>query len=175
MNNPVANESNNSNESNDNIELNLNLDENELYYYLLKSIYNTIETNSSNTFNNSGIKITKPDVVFDVTKKTIWKNFFKICKDIGRDSDDDKQLIVKFYKKEFSNSPSVNKDGQFLIRGRYSVQMISDVLKNFIRIFVKCEPCKGINTTVIKKDNRLTYLVCQNNGCKYEKVITYSL
>ena len=162
--------------NNSDTEINLNLDENELYYYLLTNIYNTINTisNTSNTFNNAGIKITKPDVVFDVTKKTIWKNFFKICKEIGRDTDDDKQLIVKFYKKEFSNSPSVNKDGHFLIRGRYSVQMIGEVLKNYIRTFVKCEPCKGINTSVIRKDNRLTYLVCQNQNCKYEKVITYT-
>jgi len=168
----LANDSNDTNDSNNNIELNLSLDENELYYYLLQKIYNTIDINSSNIFNNLGIKTIKPDAVFDITKKTIWKNFGRICKDIGRDSDENKQLILKFFKQELKNSPSINKDGHFLIRGKLTNEQISDILIKYIKTFVKCEPCKGGNTTIVKKDNRLTYLVCQNPNCKYEKVIS---
>ena len=158
--------------NNNDIEINLNLDENELYYYLLENIYENLDNNISD---NSGIKISKPLVDLDITRKSIWKNFKQICTQINRDKTDDIQHILKFYKKEYSVSPSINKEGQILIKGRYSSEIIGNTLKRYIKTFLKCEPCKGMNTSIQKKDNRLTYIICHNEKCKYERVINYDL
>ena len=97
--------------NNSDIEISLKLDENELYYYLLENIYENLDNNISD---NSGFKISKPIVELDITRKSVWKNFKLICTQINRDKPDDIQHILKFYKKEYSVSPSINKDGQFL-------------------------------------------------------------
>lgn len=159
---------NNSNQNE--IDINIKMEENELYYYLLEDIYATLDQHISD---ESGIKISKPDVTYDVSRKSIWSNFTHISKQINRNKPEDILLILKFFKKEFSVNPSVNKDGHFLIRGRYTSQMITNILKRYIKIFLKCEPCKGMNTVVEKRQNRLIYLVCLNDKCKYEKVINY--
>ena len=62
-------------------QLTLNMDENELYIYLLEDIYDILNKNS-NLFGNSEIKVAKPEARFDITKKTIWSNFRSICKEL---------------------------------------------------------------------------------------------
>ena len=162
---------NNSNTNSD-INISLQLEENELYYYLLEDIYSIIDNNIST---DNGIKISKPEVNYDKSRKSIWSNFYQICKQINRASLDDMNHILKFFKKEYSVAPNLNKDNHFLIKGRYNTQIIGNTLKRYIKIFLKCEPCKGMNTTVEKRQNRLTYLVCHNEKCKYEKVTDYEL
>lgn len=169
----IINENNiNNNINNVNVEISLNLDDAELYYYLLEDIYETLDKNITDS---SGFKISKPDVELNINRKTCWKNFKQICKQINRDSDENLQHILKFFKKELSKPPSINKEGHFIIRGRYRSEMIGDILKRYIKIFLKCEPCKGLNTSIQKKTNKLTYIICYNEKCNFEKVINYEL
>lgn len=152
------------------IKLTLDMDENELYIYLLEDIYDSLDKNS-NLFGNKEIQVAKPDAKFDVTKKTIWKNFRDICKELKKDE----EQIASFFAKEYSTTLSINQEGHLLIKGRYSDMIIGSTLKKFIKTFLQCSACKGINTTVDKKENKLTYLVCKNDKCKCEKVIKYTL
>jgi translation initiation factor 2 beta subunit (eIF-2beta)/eIF-5 len=154
------------------VEISLDLDENELYYYLLENIYESLDSTIST---ESGNKISKPDVSLDISRKTVWKNFKCICNQINRNNEEDILHILKFFKKELSVNSSVNKDGHVLIRGRYTSDMIGNILKRYIKIFLKCDPCKGMNTTVERKQNKLTYIICHNDKCNYEKVINYDL
>lgn len=152
------------------VELNLDIDEHELYYYLLEDIYSNLDKHS-NIFNDTNeVKITKPDVHFDVTRKTMWRNFRKIANQMNRSE----EHIANFYKKEYNTTNSVNKDGELMIRGRYSNQMVATTLKNYIRLFLQCSACKTINTCIEKK-NRLNYLLCNNKICNYEQVINYDM
>ncbi len=147
-------------------DININMDEDELYCYLLEDIYNTLDKYST-TFNEySGIKISKPDVQYDITKKTIWRNFRLICSQINREEDD----IIKFLKKEYNTSISKNENGELLIKGKYTFQMIATTLKQYIKSYLQCSACKSIKTSIDKK-NKLTYLLCCNKLCNYEKVI----
>lgn len=152
------------------VKLTLNMDENELYIYLLEDIYNSLDQNS-NLFGNKEIMVAKPEAKFDITKKTIWKNFRDICKELKKDEDQ----IANFFAKEYSTTLSINQEGHLLIKGRYSDIIISSTLRKYIKIFLQCSACKTIDTMVEKKSNKLTYLVCHNDKCKCEKVIKYVL
>lgn len=152
------------------VKLTLDMDENELYIYLLEDIYDSLNQNST-LFGNSEILVAKPEAKFDVTKKTIWSNFRNICKELNSSE----EQISSFYAKEYSTTMSINQDGHLLIKGRYSDIVIGNTLKKYIKTFLQCSACKTINTTIEKKPNKLTYLVCHNDKCKCEKVIKYSL
>jgi len=150
--------------------LTLDMDENELYIYLLEDIYDTLDKNS-NLFGNSEIKVAKPEARFDITKKTIWSNFRLICKELKSEE----EHVANFFAKEYSADLSINQEGHLLIRGRYSDIIISSTLRKYIKTFLQCVACKTINTSVERKANKLTYLVCHNEKCKLEKVIKYIL
>ncbi len=146
--------------------LTLDMDENELYIYLLEDIYDTLNQNS-NLFGNSEIKVAKPEARFDVTKKTIWSNFRSICKELKSEE----EQVANFFAKEYSATLSINQEGHLLIKGRYNDIIIGSTLKKYIKTYLQCAACKTINTIVERKQNKLTYLVCRNEKCKLEKVI----
>jgi translation initiation factor 2 subunit 2 len=152
------------------VKLTLDMDENELYVYLLEDIYDILGKNS-NLFGNSEIKVAKPEARFDITKKTIWSNFRSICKELKSNEGQ----VADFFSKEYTTTLSINQDGHLLIKGRYSDIMIGSTLKKYIKTFLQCTACKSIDTIVEKKANKLTYLVCHNDKCKLEKVIKYNL
>jgi len=77
--------------------------------------------------------------------------------------------------KEYTATITINQEGHFYIKGRYSLQIIGNTLKKYIKIFLQCDTCKSMRSTIEKKSNRLTYLVCHNDKCNYEKVINYML
>lgn len=150
--------------------LTLDMDENILYINLLEDIYDSLDKNS-NLFNNKEIMVAKPEVKFDITKKTIWSNFRYICKELKKNEDE----VLNFFVKEFSTTMSINLEGQLLIKGKYTDIIIGTTLKKYIKTFMQCSACKTINTSVEKKTNKLTYLICHNEKCKCEKVIKYAL
>jgi len=150
--------------------LTLNMDENDLYIYLLEDIYDTLNKNS-NLFGNSELKISKPETKFDVSKKTIWYNFRCICKEIKCNE----EHLSNYFSKEYSTTLSINQDGQLLIKGRFSDIIIGSTLKKYIKNFLQCPTCKTTNTHIEKKINKLSYIVCHNEKCKTEKVIKYNL
>jgi translation initiation factor 2 subunit 2 len=155
---------------NNQIKLTLDMDENELYIYLLEDIYDSLDKNS-NLFGNREILVAKPEAKFDITKKTIWSNFRSICRELKKEEIE----ISNFFAKEYSTTLSINQEGHLLIKGRYTDIVIGSTLKKYIKTFLQCSACKGINTTVEKKPNKLNYLVCNNEKCKCEKVIKYTL
>lgn len=152
------------------IKLTLDMDENELYVYLLEDIYDSLNQNS-NLLGNSEILVAKPEAKFDITKKTIWSNFRNICNEIKSSENQ----VSNFFAKEYSTTLSINQEGHLLIKGRYSDIMIGSTLKKYIKTFLQCSACKSINTSIEKKINKLTFLVCHNEKCKCEKVIKYNL
>jgi translation initiation factor 2 subunit 2 len=91
------------------------------------------------------IKDSKPDIIFDKSKKTVWKNFKIIQEQINREENH----ILKFFSKEYNKTTSVNKNGHFLISGKY-INMINNTLKKYIKIYVQCGTCRSIKTNIIK-------------------------
>jgi translation initiation factor 2 beta subunit (eIF-2beta)/eIF-5 len=151
-------------------QLTLDMDENELYIYLLEDIYEHLNKNS-NLFANTEIIVSdKPLSYFDKSKKTIWTNFRKICKQLKCDENH----VGKFFSKEYTTSISINQDGHLLLKGRYT-EIIESTLKKYIKTFLQCINCKSINTFIQKKPNKLNYIICNNEQCKASTIIKYSL
>ena len=151
------------------VKLTLDMDTDELYVELLEYIYDVLDKNS-NLFRNSEIKVVKPEAKFEKTKTT-WLNFRLICKELKSKENH----VSDFFAKEYTTTLSINQEGYLLIKGRYSDIMIGSTLKKYIKTFLQCAACKSINTSVERKVNKLTYLVCHNDKCKLEKVIKYNL
>jgi translation initiation factor 2 subunit 2 len=135
------------------------------YNFLLNNLFEELEANKTVISAGKDEKVTLPDVVFDISKKTIWKNFKINCKELNRNEKD----ICNFFKSEYQRSNSINKLGQLLIPGKYTT-MVNSTFKKYIKMFVQCSVCKSIKTDIIINHRMgLDYIVC--NNCKIEKSI----
>jgi len=135
------------------------------YKLLLDELYDKINKNIIITENNK-LKITKPNVFYDKTKKTMWINFKKNCYEINRPIDS----LKKFIEDEYSVKTSINSKDEIIINGRYS-HLIETTFKKYIKNFVICHICKSINTKILHDKNlRLDYLLC--NNCNSQKFIS---
>ena len=145
----------------------LDLDPDHIYKTLIDELYETINDNYD-LFDTSGAKISKPDIHFDITKKTVWRNFGNNCEQINRTV----KQVQKFIDSEFGIESSINKESQLLIKGRYSFNMLSASFKKYIKNYVQCTSCKSIRTEIVRNSNmRLDYLECLNAKCKTSKAI----
>jgi len=73
--------------------------------------------------------------------------------------------ISKFFKDEVGSSTSINGDGQLLILGRLREVQIENLMRNYIKQYVKCSQCKCIQTDIVKED-RISYIVCHRCNAK---------
>lgn len=155
-----------SNETELNSENTQNDDYDTLYKTLLNDLYSTLDKNSNILLDNSNVKISKPDVHFDITKKTIWKNFRINCNQINRTE----SCLQTYFQNEYSTTTTINIAGQLLIKGRYDSNIIGSTYKKYIKNNVQCSICKSLHTEVNRNIGmRLDYLKC--NNCNAEKVI----
>jgi len=147
--------------------INIESDPEEVYKTLLDELYETINENYD-LFSNNNIKLSKPDISFDITRKTVWKNFNTNCSQINRNPKE----LQKFINKEFNIESSFNNVNHLLIRGRYTFPMLSASLKKYIKTFVQCSSCKSIKTEIIRdSSSRLDYIKCLNEKCNTQKVL----
>ena len=142
-----------------------NMDENDLYINLLDDIYDKIEKSNIKKTNTI---IQKPQIRFDITKKTYWSNFKNIINDLNIDE----LHIINFFNKELSINSSINQDGIMLLKGKISVETIENTIAKYINIYKKCAICNSLNTQLTKINN-FNYLLCLNSNCNSKKVINY--
>ena len=134
----------------------------ELYEFLLDDIHE----NNIMDFEESSIKIFAPEIYFDITRKTVWKNFVNYPDYLNRDE----SHMIAFVNKELKTTTSKNKDNNLLINGRKNMNQIKTILSNYININVKCAACKSINTNIFRNQSlRLDFIKC--NVCNVESVI----
>ena len=151
----------------ENTNINIETEPDYTYKTLLDELYETINENYD-LFSNNNIKLSKPDISFDITRKTVWKNFKTNCSQINRSPKE----LQKFINKEFNIESSFNAGNHFLIRGKYTFPMLSASLKKYIKTFVQCSSCKSIKTEIIRdSSSRLNYLKCLNEKCNTQKVL----
>ena len=142
----------------------INIDSDNLYKSLLKNIYEMIESN----LNLNGRSLPRPDIRFDITRKTFWENFKLNCDVINRDM----KQVQKFFDKEFGIESSINQQNQLIIKGRYNLQMVLSTYSKYIRTYVSCPSCNSFNTVIERnKEMRINYLKCQNQVCGTSKAI----
>lgn len=73
--------------------------------------------------------------------------------------------ISDYFKAETKASNSVNSQNQLMIQGVLNEAKCEAIMRNYIKEFVMCKQCKGLNSTLVK-ENGLTYLECRNCHAK---------
>jgi translation initiation factor 2 subunit 2 len=143
------------------------MDPDDIYKSVLHHIYDMIGEN----LNLNGRSLPRPDVRYDISRKTFWTNFKLNCDIINRDM----KQVQKFFDKEFTVESSINQKNELIIKGRYNLQMILSTYSKYIRTFVCCSSCNSFDTIIERnKEMRINYLKCQNKVCGTSKAIKSS-
>lgn len=107
-----------------------------------------------------------PRVLREGTKKTIFANFIEFCNLIHRDPNH----VMSFILEELSIAGSLDGTQRLVIRGRFPPSAIESVSRKYVRDYVLCKACKGIDTLLTKdKFSRLTFLSC--NRCRASQTV----
>lgn len=107
-----------------------------------------------------------PRVLREGTKKTVFANFIEFCNLIHRDPNH----VMAFILEELSIAGSLDGTQRLIIRGRFSPSAIESVSRKYVRDYVLCKACKGIDTLLTKdKLSRLTFLSC--NRCRASQTV----
>lgn len=110
-------------------------------------------------------KISLPQLkVSRKNRMSIISNFSVIAEKINRSA----EHIKEYFNAETGTTSSINSQGQFLIQGIYNEAKCESIMKNYIREFVMCKQCKGIDTKMVK-ENGLSFLECNQCLAKTSK------
>jgi translation initiation factor 2 subunit 2 len=91
-------------------------------------------------------------------KLSIFVNFDVYSEKLNRS----KEHISNYFKAETNIGNSINNQNQLLIQGILNETKCESIMRNYIKQFVMCRQCKGINSVLVK-ENGLTFLQC--NQC----------
>lgn len=70
--------------------------------------------------------------------------------------------ISNYFKEELRTQNSINAEGQLIMNCIVNDIKCESILKKYIKEFVSCKQCKGINSTLIKEQG-MTFIKC--NEC----------
>ena len=120
---------------------------------MLDQIYSQLEED-----NSEKIIIPKP-IIETSTTNTYWKNIKKILQTIKRPPDH----FLSYINTELAetNWKTQSKSDGLVIIGKFKVDKITKLLRNYILKYVTCSTCKSMNTTITKDKQLRTYkLTC---------------
>ncbi len=130
-----------------------------IYERLLEELYDVLDCDKATHKDED--KLPNLDIVFDISKKTVWKNFKNFINAVQRKETD----ITDFIKNEYGRTPSINKHGHLLITGRYT-SIMSNTIRKYVQLFVKCPACGSLKTTISKNHHMgIDYLICTKRNC----------
>eukprot|EP01115_Flamella_aegyptia_P002276 TRINITY_DN136296_c0_g1_i1.p1 TRINITY_DN136296_c0_g1~~TRINITY_DN136296_c0_g1_i1.p1 ORF type:complete len:247 (-),score=89.99 TRINITY_DN136296_c0_g1_i1:53-760(-) len=127
------------------------------YEELARRIFNFI--NTSRPEEKTVYKMKPPVVYREGNSKTVWVNFPEICKIMTRSP----EHVLSFVLAEVGSTGSIDGSGRLVIKGKFQPKHIENILRNYIAEYVKCNTCKSPETH-LKKENRLTFMVCEKCG-----------
>jgi translation initiation factor 2 subunit 2 len=94
-------------------------------------------------------------------RSSIFANFAIFCEKLSRPD----VHIQKFIYDEMGMNCSINGQKQLIIQGILTENKMESIMKKYIREFVLCKQCKGIDTK-LSKENNLTFLGCNKCSAK---------
>jgi len=131
------------------------------YEELIKRIYNLHNAETTQA-KDTKIQIPVPLLGRIGTKKTAWTNFAFTCSSINREV----EHVKSFFVVELGAVCNVDKDNNLIITGRFQAAQLEKVIRQYIRQYVICPNCKSAST-LLKKENRLTFLYCDSDGSRH--------
>lgn len=105
-------------------------------------------------------RVPLPEAYLVGTSKTLWSNFPAIVKALNRNP----QHLLTYVIVELGTTANLDGSGRVVIKGRFMPKQLESLLKKYIDEYVVCKTCKG-RDTVLKRENRLHFLVCQSTVC----------
>ncbi len=103
--------------------------------------------------------ILNPQILHE-SRRTMVLNFKDIAEKLNRSS----SHLAKFIFKE-SGKPGSVEGERLIIQGRVSNEELRKLIELYVREFVKCPVCGGLDTK-IGSERRLRFLVCEICGAK---------
>jgi translation initiation factor 2 subunit 2 len=125
------------------------------YVELLGRIFDMLRKQNPDFGTRQQTIFIKPPIVGREGKKTSWFNFAEIAKLLSRKQDH----LSAFVFAELGTNGSVDGNQRLIIRGKYMPKHIETLIRKYIREYVVCNTCGQLHT-VLKKENRLTFVVC---------------
>ncbi|MEM2095650.1 MAG: hypothetical protein QXR20_03405 [Candidatus Caldarchaeum sp.] len=101
----------------------------------------------------------RPNLVYDA-KNTTLTNLGQIAKTLNREP----AHFARFLLKETGRAGSIS-DDKLLIQGKMSVEELKKLIDLYMKEFVRCPVCNGIDTRIVG-EKRFRFLVCDACGAK---------
>jgi translation initiation factor 2 subunit 2 len=127
------------------------------YLSLLDRLYSKVPERAK----KQGIQALPELVVYNIGNTTIVKNFGEYCDRLRRDV----KTCTKYLLKELAAPGTAEGNGQLVIQGKFSSQVINTLMERFIHSYVQCMTCKSIDT-VLKMDKKVWYISCLACGAQ---------
>mmetsp|Transcript_7649 Transcript_7649/g.18621 ORF Transcript_7649/g.18621 Transcript_7649/m.18621 type:complete len:190 (-) Transcript_7649:2169-2738(-) len=127
------------------------------YEELLDRFIKRLEENTVSNSSVSRLSLEPPKLGRDGTKKTIFLNFEKICKKLGRE----KEHLFFYISTELGTTASIQDSGALVLKGKFQPKGFENILRNYIKEYVLCGSCQS-SITILEKDieTRLIFLRC---------------
>ena len=133
------------------------------YEELLDRLNKRIKRQSIST---ERFELPTPEVIW-VGNKTILQNFLEFTKRLSRDP----EKVLLFLSKELG-SPAQIADTRAIFVGKWDSNTFTNLFQIYVKDYVRCPVCNSPDTS-IKKEKRLTFLVCEACGAKSSVKKTY--
>ena len=111
--------------------------------------------------------ITMPNVGPLGSRKTMWANFEEIISSINRKLDH----VKSFVEADLGVESNLNEKNQLVIKGRFSPKQIKQIMKNYLKEYVKCRNCKSFNTE-LEKDAAIRSFILKCKECGATTAVT---
>ncbi|WXG42950.1 MAG: translation initiation factor IF-2 subunit beta [Promethearchaeati archaeon SRVP18_Atabeyarchaeia-1] len=98
--------------------------------------------------------------IFPEGSRTFVLNFKEICDTLNRDPNQ----LMKFLLRELATSGLVE-GNRAVFQGKFSDSTLNDLIKRYTKDYVLCPLC-GQPDTTLKKEGRVTILVCDACGAR---------
>ncbi len=131
------------------------------YSELTSRIFRVLEMNNPEFGEKSKIVMKQPQVSMSGTKKTLFANFMDICKAMHRNS----EHFLSFLLAELGTEGSLDGNQRLLLKGRFQVKSVENIMKRYVTEYVLCHTCKSLESTLVK-ENRLVFVQCDTCGAR---------
>ena len=99
-------------------------------------------------------------IIIHEARRTIITNFKDMAEKLNRQP----QHLARFIFKE-SGKPGVLDNERLMIQGKLSNDELRRLLELYVKEFVKCPVCGGLDTKIVS-EKRLRFLICEVCGAK---------
>ncbi|MEM1583285.1 MAG: translation initiation factor IF-2 subunit beta [Nitrososphaerota archaeon] len=99
-------------------------------------------------------------VIIHESKRTVISNFTNIANTLNREP----EHLARFILKESAKAGTIQGE-RLLIQGRVTNEELRKLLELYVKEFVKCPVCGGLDTRIVA-EKRFRFLLCEVCGAK---------